>query len=305
MIHHVFANRSNIGDWLSAKGIQRLLQPLSVKEYLCDEPFAAQTLAALAALPEGELVVIGGGGLFMDYFTPFWGGMRELAPRLDLCIWGVGYCDLKKEISHPPLDVIRRVVSHSRLCIVRDELTRTYLAEDDTPLPVACPSMVAVRPEPEGWGLLHVDNYTSAGADVYEVMDDMCREFAAQTERPYYKTNNRIETGVESELAARLTRYRRSDLVVSSALHGCVIAVAMGRPIVAVSGDRKIEAFMSMAGLEDWVLDTTQVAALPALMEKLHTQSKVAGFAQEVRSQNARVADRVRRILHAHAKRTS
>ena len=25
MIHHIYANRSNVGDWLSAKGVQRAL----------------------------------------------------------------------------------------------------------------------------------------------------------------------------------------------------------------------------------------------------------------------------------------
>ena len=44
MIHHVYANRSNAGDWLSALGIQRLLAPLPVTEHLCDEPFVEETL---------------------------------------------------------------------------------------------------------------------------------------------------------------------------------------------------------------------------------------------------------------------
>jgi hypothetical protein len=49
MIYHVFANRSNAGDWLSARGIQSLLAPLEVTEYLCDEPFIEEAIAALAA----------------------------------------------------------------------------------------------------------------------------------------------------------------------------------------------------------------------------------------------------------------
>ena len=49
MIHHVYANRSNIGDWLSPRGIQRLLSPLLVTEHLCDDPFVdAAAIAALA-----------------------------------------------------------------------------------------------------------------------------------------------------------------------------------------------------------------------------------------------------------------
>ena len=48
MIHHVYANQSNVGDWLSARGIQSLLAPLTVTEHLCDEPFVPETLRKLA-----------------------------------------------------------------------------------------------------------------------------------------------------------------------------------------------------------------------------------------------------------------
>ena len=46
MIHHVFANRSNIGDWLSAIGIQSLLGDIPVCEHLADAPCVPETLAA-------------------------------------------------------------------------------------------------------------------------------------------------------------------------------------------------------------------------------------------------------------------
>src|ERR1043165_8456109 len=101
MIHHVFANKSNIGDWLSAQGIQRLLG-VPVIEHLCDEPFVPETLEALRELKANDLIVIGGGGLFMDYFVPFWEGFREIASRVPFCIWGVGYCHIKREDSRPP-----------------------------------------------------------------------------------------------------------------------------------------------------------------------------------------------------------
>lgn len=38
MIHHVYANRSNIGDWLSAIGIQKLLGGAAVTEHLATSP---------------------------------------------------------------------------------------------------------------------------------------------------------------------------------------------------------------------------------------------------------------------------
>ena len=77
MIYHVYANQSNAGDWLSARGIQALLAPREVREHLCDEPFVPQTIAALERATEEDFIVIGGGGLFMDYFEPFWKSFQK------------------------------------------------------------------------------------------------------------------------------------------------------------------------------------------------------------------------------------
>lgn len=296
MIHHVYANRSNIGDWLSARGIQKLLGGMPAVEHLCDEPFAADTLAALHAATREDVIVIGGGGLFMDYFDPFWEGLSEVADAPALCLWGVGYCDLKDEASHPRIDVIRRVIGRSDLCVVRDDLTRRHLGVPGLGAPVACPSLCVVDPAPPGWGVLHVDNYTTVGADAYAVMDEVCRAHAQRSNRPYRQTNNRIDPVTEPQLLERLGRYEMSDIVVSSALHGCIIAVAMGLPVVAVSGDTKIEAFMQAAGLGEWVLDAREVHCLPQRLERIHHQRAVPDFVARSRHGNRTVADAVRHI---------
>ncbi len=91
MIYHIYANRSNIGDWLSAKGIQKLLAPLEIQECLCDEPFIEETMQCLSKAGKDDLIVIGGGGLLMDYFDSFWAAFRSVADRVPFCIWGIGY----------------------------------------------------------------------------------------------------------------------------------------------------------------------------------------------------------------------
>jgi polysaccharide pyruvyl transferase WcaK-like protein len=139
-----------------------------------------------------------------------------------------------------------------------------------------------------------VDNYTTVGAEAFNIMDTACRAFAAQTERPVRRTNNRITRS--TELHRCLALYAASDLVVSSALHGCVIAVAMGKPVCAVSGDRKIEAFMNAAGLGDWVLETSELATLPQRLADLTKQRPVPEFVTTVRAQNAWIAERVRAL---------
>ena len=45
MIHHVYANRTNVRDGLSALGTQQLLGGGEVTEHLCDAPFALEALA--------------------------------------------------------------------------------------------------------------------------------------------------------------------------------------------------------------------------------------------------------------------
>lgn len=300
MIYHLFANRSNIGDWLSAKGIQHILPGEKIVEGLCDAPFIDETMALLSKATPDDLIVIGGGGLFMDYFTPFWERFHEATLEASFCIWGVGCCDWKRRPSIGPKALLEKIVGRSRLCVVRDRLTQDLLADCSLPEPVPCPSMIAIdKPAEPAHGILHVDNFTIAGETVYHAMDACAREFAERTGRPYRQTNNRIEPGSEAALASILQRYRAADIVLSSALHGCIIAVAMGKKIIAVSGDRKIEGFMEVAGLSDWVLDVEQVNRLPDLFEDLANQPAPSGFVASARERNRAVATKIRSTIIA------
>jgi polysaccharide pyruvyl transferase WcaK-like protein len=293
MIHHVFANRSNIGDWLSARAIQSLLGPCEIAEHLCDEPFVEQTLSELSNAKSNDLVVIGGGGLFMDYFEPFWRGFRKIAERIPFCIWGVGYCDMKRENSRPTQKVIEEIVSRARFCVVRDELTRQYLRSCELPSPVVCPTVNVIERREPGNGLLHVDAYDNVGAEVYADMNNIGHEFAAQTGRSFRSINNLIESGSENALADALDSYASADLVLSGRLHGCIIGLAMGRKVLAVSGDHKVESFMSAAGLGQWVLDLNQMGQLVERLEALHMQTMPAAFFEEMRKRNREIAESV------------
>lgn len=301
MIHHVFANKSNIGDWLSARGIQKLLAPCRFEDYLCDEPFVEDTLDRLSKIPEGDFVIIGGGGLFMDYFVPFWEGFVALAERLTFGIWGTGYCDLKLEPTRPPFGLLSEVISRSRFCYVRDELTCRHLLPIPLSQPTGCPSVAVIeRPTENGWGLLHVDSYTTAGADVFELMDKIGREFAERTGRPYRRTNNRISPESEKELQSTLDRYRKSDVILSSGLHGCVIGAAMGKKVLAVSGDWKIESFMAMLGWDEWVVDLSQAADVDDWLNRmLDKQPDPMDPVEKMRKKNQEVAGEILSLVTA------
>ena len=297
MIYHIFANRSNIGDWLSAKGIQKMLSPRIVTECLCDEPFIDGTIARLSSATAKDMIVIGGGGLFMDYFEPFWKKFKAIASRVPFCIWGVGCCDGKEAMTLPQKALVEAIVRKSKFCIVRDELSRSFFGNCKLPPSIPCPSINMVGPlSVKGRGILHVNNYTTVGSQAYELMCAYAREFAGKTRRAYRETNNRIQAGSKRGLADVLRRYKRSDIVLSSGLHGCIIGVAMGLKVLAVSGDHKIDAFMESVGLKDWVLDVHEVNRVPEFLKALPAQKLPRGILDKVRNKHREVSVFVSRI---------
>ena len=301
MIYHVFANRSNIGDWLSAKAIQKLLAPAVVTECLCDVPYIEETMEVLSKAGGEDLIIIGGGGLLMDYFVPFWEAFKPISQQVPFCIWGVGCCDLKMEVSLAPSALMEEIVAQSKVCYVRDELSRAYLSHCQLPPPVPCPSINLIHPATSpGTDLLHVVNYSTAGADVYEIMCTSAGQFAAEKGVTYRETNNRVRKNSTGEMDRVLSLYKGSGIVLSSALHGCILAVAMGLKVLAVSGDRKIEAFMEAVGLGEWVLDQKEVHLIPDRLERICSQAKPEATLNSIRQKNVAIADRIRSIMPGH-----
>jgi polysaccharide pyruvyl transferase WcaK-like protein len=298
MIHHVYANQSNVGDWLSARGIQALLAPRKVREHFCDAPFVPETIAALERAAAEDFIIIGGGGLFTDYFRPFWEKFAPVARRVPFAIWGAGACDLKRERSLPPAKLMTEIVQQSRLCVVRDELTREFLGGGQLPPPVICPTVVAVSPAAgEARRVLHVDHYDNVGAEMFGRMEAVAQDFAKRSGRGYRKINNLISAGHNGQFGNVLEAYASSDLILSSRLHGCIIALAMGRRVLVVSGDRKVESFMRAAGLSEWVIDLDQIESLPAKLEKLPEQKLPVEFIEAGRRQNRAVAQKIIALL--------
>ncbi|MGH8021414.1 MAG: polysaccharide pyruvyl transferase family protein [Opitutaceae bacterium] len=304
MIHHVFANRSNAGDWLSAIGIQQLLASGAegVVEHLCDAPFVPETIARLGRAGADDFIVLGGGGLFMNYFSPFWRDFLPIARRVPFAIWGVGACDIINHDSLPPRDLVREIVSLSRLCVVRDELTREFIGSDNLQhAPVPCPTINALENRaaaaPAGI-VLHVDHYENVGAENFERMERFAARFAASSGRRHSKTNNLLPAGRRSELEKIIALYAAADLVLTSRLHGCIIAAALGRPFLAVTGDRKIDSFMRAAGLEKWLCPLEEIDSIPDRFARLDRERPSASaFVAQSRKDNQSVATEVLELL--------
>ena len=228
MIHHVFANRSNIGDWLSAQGHPAPTRPAARwTEHLLRRAVRADTAGrAVDGRARDDLIVIGGGGLFMDYFEPFWTGLASSETPARVCIWGVGYCDLKLEPSRAPVDLLRRVGrAPARCTVVSDELTRdpdSGLDPAGHPLPEpgrrrrgrrpvrgCCTSTTTRPPAPRP-----TSAWTRSAA---RSRDCTGRRYPRRPTTASNPGGARVAGGL-------LDRYAACDVVLSSALHGCIIA---------------------------------------------------------------------------------
>jgi hypothetical protein len=148
-----------------------------------------------------------------------------------------------------------------------------------------------------GHGVLHAANLTTVGEAAYEAMRREGLAFAGETGTAYLETDNRIRSGDEPALEEAVRTYAGAERVLSSRLHGCILALAVGRPVLTVSGDRKIEAFMEAAGLADWVLDQADLAPLPALLRDLPSQPSARSFVKTAVAVHRDVAREVREAL--------
>lgn len=308
-VFHVFANRANAGDWLSARAIRSLLKPRHCVELLCDREYVKGTLAVLRYATAGDLIVIGGGGLIKDTFAPLWKGLAELDPSIPVVLWGIGVCVHKQGGAPPPIAAVEEVVRRARVVSLRDDLSRSYFHKLNPAPALPCPSLSAVinhcrrtgmlegAPSPLKGRLLHVVHDRLVSGAVKEEMTSAAREMALRCGLCYHETDNMIPDGNERELTRLLDRYAEASIVVSSRLHGCVMGIGAGCRVLAVSGDLKIESFMSAAGLADWVLEGQDPGSISSNLKTVEEQPAAGPFLDSAMDGNLDLAERIRSMV--------
>lgn len=189
-------------------------------------------------------VIIGGAGLLHGVFEPCWRALADRC-RIPVIIWGVGVCIPDGQNPIVPREVVAKVASRCELINVRDDLTAdTYnLAGADIS---ACPTLVycdtfrskVVRDARTLLYSSHVD--LVAPEETQRLMG-----VAKGARRTFLFTDNiqRRRFGLRDIV---LKRYCPAGLVVTTRLHGCIIAHGLGIPYIAVARDEKIRRFHAL-----------------------------------------------------------
>ncbi len=250
------ANR-NVGNYLPVLAIHQMLDKeldvWSIHTSPVDWEFVHKNY---------DQVIVGGAGLLHSVFTKFWVDLEKNC-KLPIIIWGIGVCLPDNDsVKGVPKEIVQSVFSRAVYANVRDELTRDfYQLAADTSI-TACPTLVHVAnnfkvaaKNSSGKEILHSSHVdlepTSTTPEIKQIIE------AAGFN--YHFTEN-IETN-EYPLKKILNMYQKSDFVVTTRLHGAIIAYAFKRPYIAISYDPKIAAFHKLYGGGVCITDVNQLAA--------------------------------------------
>jgi hypothetical protein len=191
-------------------------------------------------------VVIGGAGLVYRPFESFWRDFADKC-RLPFIIWGVGICSpdaLSLEEAVPFIDVFDSVSRRASLVNVRDDLTASLSSRDDVSV-TACPSVSYVTDfatsRKDGpitlamhGGLVSQDEHKQLQRLLMSIDEVVTTQ----------NIQNKLR-GVDDILR---TRYVGSSVVVTTRLHGAIIAYGLDIPYIALARDNKLRSFTRLYG---------------------------------------------------------
>ena len=237
------ANR-NIGNYLPVLAIHQMLdQELdtwNIHKSPVDWEFVHKNY---------DQVIVGGAGLLHSVFEKFWVDLDKNC-KLPIIIWGIGVCLPDNDsVKGVPKAVVQSVFNRATFANVRDELTRDFYDLKSEISITACPTLVyvankfKVAPKSDvGKRILHSSHVdlepTGAAGEIERVIKECGFD---------YKFTDNIES-TKNPLKKNLKMYQDCDYVVTTRLHGAIIAYAFNRPYIAISFDPKIAAFNKLYG---------------------------------------------------------
>jgi Polysaccharide pyruvyl transferase len=243
-----YSSYRNIGNFLPVLGIQGMLgTPTDVWD-IHRVPVDWDYVHA-----HYRVAIIGGAGLLHACFEPFWQDFDRQC-KLPFAIWGIGVClpanEAAQGVSKP---VVTRVFGKALLANVRDRLTVSHYALGDATDIAVCPTV----PYLHDWRAKSHPAPVQALADV-DVLHSIHTTLASSDETQ--RITAAIEaTGRTVQCVENLQRrrfgiddalafYATARLVVSTRLHGAIIAFGFDKPYVALSFDSKVKAFVDGYG---------------------------------------------------------
>jgi polysaccharide pyruvyl transferase WcaK-like protein len=249
-IVYVYANKRNVGDYISHRGVKKIIN-IDGPSLFCTPIYKKRFESHLRKLKNRNpniKLVIGGGGLLQSVFKDFWEYI--IASELDYCIYGIGINKMQGRLQlHDSL--LKQIIKGAFYSVVRDNVSYLSLfqnAPSEIQKLSICPSVNFFHQEywqlsPQRNNLLlhvvHPSDLRLANANHATISKNL-KEIAQELGLEYKETTN-----MSSNYKRSLKYINISNVVVSSRLHGCIMAYGMGIPFIALYCDYKTESFVT------------------------------------------------------------
>lgn len=231
----------NIGNYLPVLGIRRMLGDETdlwdAHDKRIDWDFVNKNYS---------WAIVGGAGLLHAAFEDFWAQLGTHC-ELPFVVWGVGACFPDSETeSGVSVRIARPVLENAALINLRDDITAEHYDLSDVHIS-PCPTIVYL----ENRNATELGNrgrilYSSHTELVGKVERNAVYKAVESTSSDFVYTDN-IERRLEG-LDDIIESYAQSSLVVTTRLHGAIIAYALRVPYIALARDDKVRAFQRLYG---------------------------------------------------------
>jgi polysaccharide pyruvyl transferase WcaK-like protein len=243
MIYYCCANNINIGDYISMLGIKELIN-ISGKELFLERNKALDL--ELKNINSNDSIIIGGGGLLKDYFEKYWLEILKYKKmnNFKLYIFGVGVCQHKNVDKNTVLkqSLVENIINSSEATYFRAPLP----FHNDKVKETFCPSIYHIfknykKQENVEKKLLYVSHESLVGKSNDLKIIEILKKYSEVNNLKYSQVNNIARDS--SQVESTIDEYNKASLVVSTRLHGYIIATALGKKVLAISKDYKIDGF--------------------------------------------------------------
>lgn len=187
--------------------------------------------------------IVGGAGLLHQVFANFWNQMLNKC-EIPFIVWGVGGCFPDRDkIPLDVIDLMSKAVNRAELINIRDEFTARFFGINDYYL-TACPTLGLLQ-DYKNESKRNITSkkiiYSPHEGLITPKEDVEIRGLIKRNYKKYALVDNiqRKNNGLWDIIKS----YLESELVITSRLHGAIIAWSLDIPFVALSRDEKMREF--------------------------------------------------------------
>jgi hypothetical protein len=242
---YIYANKRNVGDYISHLGVKTIVN-IDGPSSFCSPAYLKQLEKYRSRNPD-VMLVIGGGGLFLDAFTEFWN--LVLATKLKYCVVGVGITKMYGRKEMPP-HTLKNVIASASYALVRDSESINRLgsyAQSGSVMMSVCPYLNCFsrafwnKASHNNRLLLHMVHPSDLrlAETQLDIITRNLKAIATKLGLTYAEHSN-----MSANHKKCLHGVRNARIAVSIRLHRCIMSYGMGILFLPLYCDYKMESFV-------------------------------------------------------------